>query len=367
MAKCKYKAGADGVFQAKVWDGSYTADGKKHRVTLRSKKSSGDLEKQVNAFKRQVEERKAIKRTDTSFCEYAKTWMEVYKSSKEGNTQAMYKNIIEKHFCALVGVRLQDITRIHYMLVINNADGKKRTQQQIKMTFKQVLKSAVADQLLPANVVEDIFANVDKIKYAPAEKRPLTEYEKKAVFKADLLPEDKAFVYILYGCGLRCGEVLALTRFNIDLKRHQLTVQRSLAHNGNVPYTKGTKSANGERTVPIPDKIYPFIKTYVEGLHGEKLFSMHGGGWVTKSSYRKKWDRIIRQMQSVSSEPIIGLTAHVFRHNYCTNLCYQIPIISINKIAELLGDTKKMVTDVYDHMILEKEDAFTAVENALNF
>ena len=47
MAKAKYTKGADGYFTTKTWDGSYNQDGTKHRVTLRSKKSSADLEKQV--------------------------------------------------------------------------------------------------------------------------------------------------------------------------------------------------------------------------------------------------------------------------------------------------------------------------------
>ena len=72
-------------------------------------------------------------------------------------------------------------------------------------------------------------------------------------------------------------------------------------------------------------------------------------------------------MQVVSSIQISGLTAHVFRHNYYANLCYQIPTVSIKRIAQLLGDTEKMVLDVYNHIILEKEDASKAVNNAMNF
>jgi len=45
--------------------------------------------------------------------------------------------------------------------------------------------------------------------------------------------------------------------------------------------------------------------------------------------------------------------------------CYQIPTISIKKIAELLGDQEKMVIEVYNHVILDKEDAQSAVEQAL--
>ena len=81
----------------------------------------------------------------------------------------------------------------------------------------------------------------------------------------------------------------------------------------------------------------------------------------------KMWARILKALQAVSSKQITGLTAHVFRHNYCTNLCYQIPKVSIEKIAELLGDTEKMVLEVYNHMVMEKEDATGAVEDALSF
>lgn len=130
---------------------------------------------------------------------------------------------------------------------------------------------------------------------------------------------------------------------------------------------KDTKSANGLRSVPIPDKIFPVLECYVKGLKSEKLFYMKDGGWMTKSAYRRMWERIVSRMQDVSKEQITGLTAHIFRHNYCTNLCYQIPAVSIKKIAELLGDTEKMVMEVYNHMILEKEDAKKAVEDALNF
>ena len=82
---------------------------------------------------------------------------------------------------------------------------------------------------------------------------------------------------------------------------------------------------------------------------------------MTQSSYVKMWTGIRKAMNAPD------LTAHIFRHNYCSNLCYQIPTISIKKIAELLGDREKMVIEVYNHIILEKEDPFKAVEEALNF
>lgn len=368
MATAKYKRGADGYFSTNVWDGTYIAGGKKHYKHLRSKKSSKDLEKKVKEFEDKVKKRTSVKRSDVAFLEYARMWKDVYKSQKENATKEMYANIIEKHFIALGTVRLQDIDRIHLQMLLNNAEGKTRTQQQIYMTFRQVLKSAVADHLFPANVYEDLFKNIESIKYKAKEKRPLTEYERKAVFKADFDEQDKIYVYVIFGCGLRREEAIALTIFDVNLKQKEISITKahSLAHGS--PEEKKPKSDNGYRTVPIPAAIFPDVERYIQKLKASGktyMFTMRNGRPITKSSYDKMWARILRRMQEVSKEEISGLTSHVFRHNYCANLCYQIPKISIKKIAQLMGDTEAVVLNVYNHIILEKEDAEAAVNDAM--
>ena len=64
-------------------------------------------------------------------------------------------------------------------------------------------------------------------------------------------------------------------------------------------------------------------------------------------------------------KPIQDLTAHIFRHNFCTELCYQIPAISTKKIAQILGDSERMVLDVYSHIKEENENISDAISNAL--
>ena len=174
MAKAKYTRGPDGYFKTNVWDGTYKKDGRKHYVSIRSKKSSADLEKKRIAFEESVRDRTNIRQSDISFMAYTREWKRVYKDGRAHNTREMYENVIEKHLIALDGVKLQDIGRIHLQMVLNNASGKDRTCQQISMTFFQILKSAVADNLFSANVYETIRNNTDSIKYKPNEKRPLT-------------------------------------------------------------------------------------------------------------------------------------------------------------------------------------------------
>ena len=366
MAK-KYTLDKSGYYKTTVWDGTYK-DGKKHRVTIRSKKSSRDLERKVAEFNERVRDRKNIRGADITFLQYANTWLDVYKAGSSDNTKRMYRNIIDKHLCILNGIRLQDIDRIHLQQALNNAEGKKATQRQIRMTFRQVLTSAVTDHLFPANVAVEIMSNTENIRYRAEEKRPLTQNEVNALFKADLEPGDKVFVYLLYGCGIRRGEDLALTVFDINTKRRELTVNKSHALiDGNV-IVKPPKTANGNRTVPIPDRIWPFVAEYVASLRQKGkiyLFTMQNGEPMTASSYEKMWKRIIKAMNAVAEEPIIGLTAHIFRHNYATALCYQIPKISIKNIARLVGDTEAVVIKIYDHIQMEKENAEEVISEAL--
>lgn len=82
------------------------------------------------------------------------------------------------------------------------------------------------------------------------------------------------------------------------------------------------------------------------------------------------WKDIVKKMNTAAGGtdtfPVItGLTAHIFRHNYCSNLCYKIPAVSIKKIASLLGDTDKMVINVYNHIVEEREDVQSVIDDVL--
>lgn len=363
----KYKKQKNGYYKTTVWDGTYR-NGKKHRVTLRSKKSSRDLERKVAEHNEAVRGRKNVRETDITFLQYADTWLDVYKANRSDNTKRMYRNIIDKHLAILEGIRLQDIDRIHLQQALNNAEGKKATQRQIRMTFRQVLESAVSDHLFPANVAVEILSNTEKVKYKAEEKRPLTQNEVNALFKADLKPSDKVFVYLLYGCGIRRGEDLALTVFDFNMKLKKLTVNKAHALIDGQVILKEPKTENGNRDIPIPEKIWPCVAEYVANLRQKGqtyLFTMKNGRQMTASSYAKMWKRIIKAMNEVADEPITDLTAHIFRHNYVTALCYKIPRISIKNIARLVGDTEAVVIKIYDHIQMEKENAEEVISEAL--
>lgn len=372
MATAKFKKGKDGYYSTNVWDGTYKDNGKKKYKHLRSKKSSKDLERIVKEFEQLRDQRQAMIDSDILFIDYARQWKVLYKeSNRANNTNKMYDNVINVHFGSIKYVKLQDVQRSHLQLILNGAKGKSRTQQQIVMTFKQVLHSAVCDRIYSAQSFADIFDNFESISYKAKEKRPLTLDEQRAVFKADFKPMDKLYAYILYGCGLRRGEALALTENDFDLEAHTVSITKSHDISDNIPFVKTVKNiTNGERTLPIPNSVFDYIADYIAMLRKEKrkyLFVNQNYKPMTKSGFRRMFDRILKAMQAVSPSVIEGLTSHVFRHNYCSCLCYQIPIISIKMVAKLVGDSEEVVMKVYNHIMMEKEDKVSAVNNALSF
>lgn len=372
MAKAKYTQQKDGRWQARVWDGTYNPDGTKHRVTLRSSKSSRDLELKVRELQNRVEAGEVVVDRDVEFLSYCQEWRAMYKGICAKNTQVMYDYVIRNHFRKLEGRKLREIRKSDFQYLINSAADTPRACEQVILTFRQVIKSAISDQLLPANAYLTVCEGITAPRYKAEEKRCLTQAEKEAVKTAAFSPMERTFVYILYGCGLRRGEALALTIYDIDFQASEISVNKAMAFDGNNPYIKDTKSLNGRRRVLMPDFLRLYLEEYVRELSGEKLFAKQNGDMVTRSSYERMWKRITDKMNLAAggnghAKAVYGLTAHIFRHNYCTSLCYQVPDISLQRIAYLMGDNLSTIIKVYSHLSDEKKDISETLRNAIRF
>lgn len=373
MAKAKYTyIESRHEWATLVYDGTFNPDGSKHRKRITSKKSSADLEKKVAAFKDEVEQQGAVRLASYTFGEYAKIWLDTSKSTKELNTRRMYETIIGSCFGDINHIPLDQITHSHFQQCVNLKQDHPRTCQQLAITFRQIIKSAVRDRYLPRSATEDILTDISLPKYKKPVKRALNALEKQAIEQANLDARKRAFISLIYYCGLRKGEVLALTPKDFDWDKKTVSVSKAwITYNRNPSIKPYPKSDRGSRIVPIPDvaidKIKPFVDT-------EPSYIFHGDSskLMTPDAYKRMWESIITELNVAvgyrphkkdSTRQITTLTAHVFRHNYCTELCYQIPTISTKMIARLLGDNENMVMDVYSHILEEKENTVDAINN----
>lgn len=372
MAKARYKRRSDGRFATQVWDGTYNEEtGKKHYVTLYSAKSSKDLENIVSDFKAALKNGSYVRPCNLTFQAYAQRWYKVKKASKEANTVEMYKNSINAHMTSLT-MLVGEVTYMDLQDALNLCKDKPRTCQILFLVIRQVVNSAIREGVIAANQQGALMDDLETPKYKPSEKRALYPEEQKALKLADLSPREKAFLWIIYGCGLRRGEALALTRADIDIKAGVIHVNKAIAFTVNSKIDKGTKNLV-VRDVPMPAWLIAFLKSYIVGLPGMLLFTKLDGTPITKSSYDKMWAQIIKKLNVATGgtdalQVIFNLTAHVFRHNYCTQLCYAAAHgkkLSINKIAELMGDSREMVLKVYSHVLENMEEVEDSINEAV--
>lgn len=356
----KYKKRADGRFATRVYTG-VIKDGKKQYVTLYSDKSSRDLETKVAEYCQKRDSGSLTEDTETSMYDYALLWLKNEKAFAEDNTKQMYSNIIQYHLKDLQHHTFEFFTLNFIQGIINERADKPRTCQQIKLTLKQIGKSAEYSKLLPIGTTEQIFDRIKLPKYRKKEKRPLTDEEKAILTTGNFTPREKAFVYILYYTGLRREEVLALSK--ADIKGGYINVNKALSVADSGSHIKYPKTERGFRKVPIPKALQDVLDDYTKDMQDtDILFQKQTGGYMTHDSYRRLWD-------SIRSKFGTDITAHLFRHNYCTMLCYQSATkhnITSKKIAELLGDTEMMVIEVYSHIVDSLESPEEAISGALD-
>lgn len=391
MAKNRYKRRSDGTFETKLQTG-FDNDGKRVRLSI-SADSSIALENKVMEYKAKLKQlveayptcngkdykemllsNTIIKCSSLSLAEYASDWFITHKSMKEINTKAMYKNIIDKHIVPGIGhIPVNHLRHSDVQHLLTITSDRPRTCQQILLVLKQIFRDLKRDMLITSDVYDTLIDKYDTVKYRASKKRILTDLEKKAILAADFSRMEKGFVMILYFFGVRREEALGLMKSDFDFTNRMLNINRAIVFDQNTPVIKSTKSFAGTRSINIPNDIYDYIREYVRSCPTMYLFTKQDGTIITKSCYDKMWKRIVDKMNvAVMSDtekkyhqyPIKNLTAHLFRHNYCTMLYYS--GISVLKAVELMGHAdKKMIMDIYSHLDEEREDAATKIDNSI--
>jgi integrase/recombinase XerC len=151
---------------------------------------------------------------------------------------------------------------------------------------------------------------------------------------------DRAILELLYGAGLRVGEIVALDRATCDLDSRLLRVQG-----------KGAK----ERIVPFGEPAEDAIRQYLRdrrslvalGPGTDALFLNHRGGRLTARSVRRILDRYLKAAALRS-----GLSPHSLRHAFATHLLER--GCDLRSIQELLGHESLSTTQKYTQLSTRK-------------
>lgn len=182
--------------------------------------------------------------------------------------------------------------------------------------------------------IRDTKMLVDKIhrpKRAKVLPNVLSKEEIKLILNAHSNLKHKMMLSLIYSCGLRCGELLALQPVHIDSNRNIVLLKNA----------KGKK----DRIAPLSPKILEMLREYYTLFKPSKyLFE----GKLKGEPYD---DRSLQQVlkQALQKAGITKpVTLHWLRHSYATHLLES--GTDLRYIQELLGHNSSKTTEIYTHV-----------------
>lgn len=140
----------------------------------------------------------------------------------------------------------------------------------------------------------------------------------------------RAIIAMLYGSGLRIGELLNLKLSDFDFPRKQLHIR-----NG-----KGRKA----RYATIAESLFPLLKNYHQTYRPKLYFIENPNG----GPYSAESIRAFLKKGAKNAGITKAVTPHTLRHSYATHLLEQ--GIDIRYIQELLGHSRPETTMIYTHV-----------------
>lgn len=159
----------------------------------------------------------------------------------------------------------------------------------------------------------------------------LSKEEVKKILAAPINEKHRVMLSLIYGCGLRRSELIALGPGDIDRDRMLLTVRQA----------KGFK----DRIVPISSRLVEMIDTY-KARYRPVVYLFEGqyqGQHYSAASIEKVFKMAV---QKAGIKKNISL--HGLRHSYATHLLEA--GTDLRYIQELLGHKSSKTTEIYTHV-----------------
>lgn len=325
-------------------DGRYKC--KYHGIQFYGATKEEALEKR-EAYKRQ-EAAGEYKKGNPTVADYIDKWLPLHKSGVSEKCYNDYKKQLEAMKEAIGGLYLREVTVDDAASVWGHyQDYSASTVHRAKMLFVSLFDSAIENDLITKNPFRGRFAQPPK---APSgTHRTLTEAEIDLISATEHRMRLPALI-MLY-CGLRRGEMLALTAQDVDLTANTISITKAVRFAGNRPVIASPKTAAGTRSVPIPPIILPDVKKAVLAHPDAKerpLCPTVAGTTMTDVAFRRAWESYLLHLSKAAGKEI-SIRPHDLRHTYCTML--RDAGIDMHQAMIWLGHAdEKMILHVYDHV-----------------
>jgi len=317
---------------------------------------------------------------DRLFGDYATEWFEIRKKPfVSASTANNYRTTLNRHLLPLLGDRnLRAIRPVELQNLVNTYAGMSKSLiTDIIGTLQAIFSAAKQDRLVRANPAEDLRRPKTK---PPAEKRALTEAERRRVEALFPTHEHGLYLAVMYYTGMRPGEVRGLQWGDIDWEANLVHVQRDVDYAvGGRAQVGALKTAASDRYIPLAAPLRALLEP-ARQLPTAFLFPGPNGQPLPQVTARRMWIRLMvdcgladpipeDEETCYGSGDIRGqyrarITPHAMRHNFIT-MCWEAGM-DIMLTMKLVGHTDYETTrNIYTHLSRRHLDAAQTQLNAM--
>ena len=354
------------MFQRKsdgLWCEEITVDGKKKRITAKSK----------SALNKKLRDHNVFTEHGPLFEEVADKWLYAHEKSIEATTASAYLPHVRRAKEFFSGDYVNDITPSQCQAFVDDLVSKdyaRDTVHRSKNILEQIFSFAIT---MPGSTIR--YNPVSSVKQPRGLKHTRREPPtKEQLVKVNPDSEMGLFACFLLYTGLRRGELLALMWSDIDFKTKKIHVRRRVQYPSNNPIVEeGAKTEAGIRDVPLLDELDRVLP------RGKKGYVFGGDAPLTHTQFQKRWLSWCRDVGLADSEEIeftgknkhrykktiwkAQVTPHQFRHQYATML-YHAGVDEMDT-KKAMGHSSIVVTrEIYTH--IEERDHESSATSLMN-
>lgn len=269
--------------------------------------------------------------------EWAKTWLETYKSGLRINTVQMYQNAYNNHIMDIIGdMEVRDVKPVYIQKVMRACASKSESlQHKVLITCNQLFEAARKNGTILRNPCENIKITKHNV---PAKKKYLTDDEQTLLLSH---LDSRALTFCALGiyAGLRREEILGL-QWN-DIEDDKLIVNRAVSFpsNNQPDSDQSLKTRASHRSIPVPPQLASILTTAKR--NSLYVVPAADGSMITYSSVKRLWEQVTRLVP--------GAHPHMLRHSYATSL-YRAGV-DLKTAQYLLGHSDiRMTAEIYTHI-----------------
>lgn len=354
------------------------------RKTLKQKKNEkvGEFKKRFSNIVNEINNKTYIATSDTSLYNILNDYLEnnyktgiigprTYKRNT-GTLKLLKKccsNFIDKPIQKVtlseIKKALPNFIELEYVNSKNNKTTYRNYSQNVidklYMLLGKGFKIAFSERIIAYNPMDNESIKKPKSKKETPKVDALTIDEQKKLI--DILKQSshkyKNIILLALYTGMRIGEVLAITRDNINLKENTLTVEKTLTRDKNdkVILGKTTKTQTGKRTIFLNNNAIPILKEILQNnlfnTYNLIFYDYEKNTFITPNEINSYLQRLNEKYKICSH-----IHTHMLRHTFATR-CIESGM-QAKVLQQILGHKKISTTlDTYTSVF----DKFNKDEN----